>query len=176
MLVRPARAGDEDPIAAVFAAARSAAWGGFLPRERLPDLRLSPERIRAAMRAAELGALALVAEDAGGVVGFVIGGPGVESDLDGRTTGRVDLLYTHPDVWGRGHGRALMDAGLADLGRAGARDAVLWTAELNTRPRAVYERYGWRLDGRRRRRSVIGVVITEVRYRIAIPPRAYPRP
>lgn len=151
----------------VFSAAARAAWGHFLPPRRLAGFAMAPGRLAGAVAAADHGAIALVAEDDGQVAGFVTGGPAVDGDLDPVRVGLIDLLYVAPARWGAGAGRALMRAALDRMAAAGTSDAVLWTARDNTRPREVYARFGWRLDGAERRRVALGVPITEVRYRIA---------
>lgn len=123
----------------IYIAAAREAWGHFLPVEEL-----SP-RVEAFT-----GDAGFVAEENGEVVGFAW--------IRGA---ELDTLYTLPRVWGRGTGRALMDRALD--GRAAV---TLWTAEENTRARAVYERYGWRLDGATREKTYAGVTFTELRYRI----------
>lgn len=85
-----------------------------------------------------------------------------------RPTGELDLIYTSPSVWGRGFGRALMASALDRLRSDGYREATLWTAELNARPRRFYEMVGWRLDGARRTKTALGTTFTEVRYRITL--------
>jgi GNAT superfamily N-acetyltransferase len=105
----------------------------------------------------------VLAEDADGVVGFVWVHAGAEP-----TTGEVDLFYTHPRAWGSGIGRRLMQLGLDELRARGFVDAVLWTEERNERPRRVYERGGWTLDGSVRDREYLGVPIHELRHRRAL--------
>lgn len=52
----------------------------------------------------------------------------------------IDLL---PDYQGRGHGRALMEAFLSALGRAGVPSVHLAVSRTNTRARAFYDRLGF---------------------------------
>jgi GNAT superfamily N-acetyltransferase len=151
----------------VVSRAARAAWGHFLPPRRLAGFAMAPGRLAGAVSAAAYGSIALVAEDDAGVVGFVVGGPAVDGDVDPRLVGLIDLLYVTPTRWGEGAGRSLMCAALVRMASSGRSEAVLWTARDNTRPREVYVRFGWRLDGAERRRVALGVPITEVRYRIA---------
>lgn len=53
--------------------------------------------------------------------------------------------------------------------RSRFRDATLWTAAENHRPRRIYEAAGWQTDGMDRRRAFGGVEFVEVRYRIVLP-------
>jgi GNAT superfamily N-acetyltransferase len=148
MLVRSARTDDEAEILRIFAAAGRAAWAHIM----------SPEALDAHDRWREMPwglAEILVAEDGGTVVGFARIEPG---------TCELHLLYTHPTVWGKGAGRLLMDEALALLHEHGCTQAFLWTEERNERPRRVYERYGWTLNGDRREREVDGCDLAELRY------------
>src|SRR5205085_11202717 len=85
--------------------------------------------------------------------------------------GELYMLYTDPRVWGKGFGRALMDAALAELASRGFDEATLWTEERNERPRWIYERYGWKHDGTVREREYRGTRLRELRYRIPIAAR-----
>jgi GNAT superfamily N-acetyltransferase len=91
--------------------------------------------------------------------------PSGDDDVDPSTVGVLDALYSHPSVWGRGVGRALLEQAVDFLRSAGFSEATLWTAEENHRPRQIYERGGWRLDGARRARNYLGSDFVELRYR-----------
>jgi GNAT superfamily N-acetyltransferase len=140
--VRAAEPADYDAMGDVFLAAGRAAWG-FAGPEAL-----------AAMRAPAFTGGELLAEDEHGVVGFVI-----------AMRCEIDLLYTHPRVWGSGLGRELLAAGEAQLREAGCSEATLWTEERNERPRRFYEAAGWVLDGEARERVWNGAPLRELRYR-----------
>ena len=110
-----------------------------------------------AMRAPPFDGREILAEDDEGVVGFVL----PENCV-------IELLYTHPRVWGRGAGRALLAAGEAALREAGCREATLWTERRNERPRRFYEAAGWRPDFQVRQRLWNGARLDELRYRKAL--------
>jgi hypothetical protein len=57
---------------------------------------------------------------------------------------------------------------VASLRAAQFREATLWTAAENHRPRRIYEIAGWQVDGTQRRRTFGGVEYTEVRYRLPL--------
>jgi hypothetical protein len=61
-----------------------------------------------------------------------------------------------------------MRAALDTLRARAYREAILWTAEENRRPRRIYEAAGWILDGARRSKTFLGVTLTELRYRIRL--------
>jgi GNAT superfamily N-acetyltransferase len=94
----------------------------------------------------------LVAVDGDEVVGFAFTG-GCE----------LQLFYTHPRVWGRGVGRALLAAAENALRAAGCSEAFVYTEERNHRPLRVYHAAGWREDGSARERDWLGVKIREPR-------------
>ena len=129
-------------MAEVFLVAGRAAWG------------FAGEAALAAMRAPVFDRGEIVAVDPGGVAGFVA-----------AVNCEIDLLYTHPRVWGRGVGRLLLAAGEAALREAGCTEATLWTEERNERPRRVYEAAGWCTDGGVRERPWNGAALRELRYR-----------
>jgi RimJ/RimL family protein N-acetyltransferase len=58
-----------------------------------------------------------------------------------------------------------MAAAIQALREDGFSSVTLWTATDNHRPRRIYERAGWRLDGTRRNRNLGGIAFEELRYR-----------
>jgi GNAT superfamily N-acetyltransferase len=105
------------------------------------------------------------------VVGFAVTRPSGDADAE-ASTGELDGFYVDPGSWGRGAGRALLEAAVDRLRKADFNDATLWTAEENHRPRRIYETAGWRTDGTERRRAFAGVEFVELRYRFALPARS----
>ena len=83
----------------------------------------------------------LVAKDGGRVVGFTgFGASRGEPDM-----GEVFALYALPEYWGKGVGKALMDAALAQL--QGYDRICLWVLQGNARAIRFYEKCGFRADG-----------------------------
>lgn len=162
LLVRPARPGDGAAISRVFLAATRAGWADFLPADGLRALDSPAERWERELASGQ----ALVAERDGEIVAFAVVRPSRDEDADPDRVGELDTIYVLPSVWGQGAGRSLMTAALDVLRASGFREATLWTAEQNARPRHVYEAAGWRLDGTRRQRTFLGVELIELRYRI----------
>ena len=97
------------------------------------------------------------------MLGFAFTRPSGDPDA-GHATGELDGFYVDPASWGRGAGRALLEAATGALRNAGFVDATLWTAAENHRPRRSYEVAGWRTDGTDRHRELGGVEFVEVRY------------
>jgi GNAT superfamily N-acetyltransferase len=79
----------------------------------------------------------LVSEDAIGVQGFT---------CVNHQTGFVWALFVIDGFQGRGHGSALLDAGMARLAEAGHRQAFLSTGK-GTRAAVFYRRKGWQQMG-----------------------------
>lgn len=156
--VRPARADDEEAMRRVFVEAGKAAWAHIFSPEGLVQLAPPPRWLR------EEGSETLVAEVDGRVAGFAVVRP--SGDQDAREdVGELDGFYTDPAVWGQGIGRTLLAEAARVLAGRGFRQATLWTAEQNDRPRRIYEAAGWHLDGARRERSLHGTEFVELRYR-----------
>jgi len=105
-----------------------------------------------------------VAEVAGEVAGFAGLGPA----RDDAQVGEVYTIYVLPDVWSRGVGRALMVETLSLLRGEGFAEAILWVLEDNPRTRHFYELAGWRADGGVKDEEVLGTLVREIRYRIAL--------
>jgi GNAT superfamily N-acetyltransferase len=167
--VRAATPDDAQAIAEVNVAAGRVAWAAFVPPERLERFDPPVDRWRERLAAAGPRHAWVVLEDRE-VIGFAVTLP----CGGGRNEGEVTGLYTHPRVWGAGAGRRLLETALDALAASGCRDAVLWTEERNRRPRAIYERAGWRPDGATRERDFLGCAIRELRYRISLAGRDGP--
>jgi GNAT superfamily N-acetyltransferase len=144
-LVRPASAADLEAIAALHLASARAAFVSIGPVDRLAA------RDWAADLAAADAALVAVDGDSS-VVGFAFVG-GCE----------LHFFYTHPRVWGRGFGRALLAAASDALAAGGCTEAFVYTEERNARALALYRADGWRPDGVVKERAWLGVPIREPR-------------
>jgi len=145
-----------------------AAWAHILPPEVIETLGL-PDRWAAAIDSSDPLVSMVVAERDGDVIGFAFTRPSADPDATDET-GELDGFYVAPERWGLGVGRALLESAVATLRAAGFRDATLWTAVENHRPRRIYEVAGWGVDGADRRRTFGGVSFVEVRYRLALRP------
>ena len=99
--------------------------------------------------------------------GFIYFGPSRDDDA-GEHVGEVMTFYAHPEAWGTGVGRALMEVAIAELCAMGFTEAMLWVLEDNPRARRFYEMAGWRVDGGTKHQSWRGAEFDEVRYRIAL--------
>ncbi|HEX6474205.1 MAG TPA: GNAT family N-acetyltransferase [Candidatus Limnocylindria bacterium] len=163
LTVRAAVAADLPAMTVAKRDAGTAAWPHIFPPEVLSQLGF-PERWTAAVIDPPQRTRALCAELDGEVVGFAIVRPSADDDASPET-GELDGFYTAPAAWGRGAGVALLAAALEALREDGFITATLWTATDNHRPRRIYEKAGWRLDGTIRNRNLGGIAFEELRYR-----------
>lgn len=164
-----AAAGDDAPaMGAVHVRAWQSAYRGVMPDAYLDAL--SAEE-RSEMWRSILGrhdgSPVLVAVLDGQVVGFAT--VGVErTEGEPSTLGELYAMNLDPDVWGRGIGRALLHRATDELVRLGFADAVLWVVPENRRARALYESEGWHADGAVATEVILGVTVTDIRYRKAL--------
>jgi GNAT superfamily N-acetyltransferase len=164
--VRRAVAADLPAMERAKREAGVAAWPHILPPEVIEQLPF-PKRWVAAVTAAPRRTSVLVGELEGTVVGFTITRPSGDADADDQT-GELDGFYVAPSAWGRGAGRALLESAIEQLRNDAFQHATLWTATENHRPRRIYERGSWRLDGTVRHRQLAGAEFDEVRYRLRL--------
>ena len=143
MEIRPARRGEGAAIAVVRRASWRAAYAGLMPDDLLASMTAGGEGWERAIASASDDTGLLVVDDDGTIAGFSVHGP-ERSGTPG--TGEVVAIYLHPDVWGRGWGRALLARAEEDLRSFGFRRAVLWVLEGNDAARRFYEHVGWRDD------------------------------
>ena len=116
------------------------AYTGLMPQEVLDARRTNvAERVDRWRGILARSRNTLVAEAAGGLVGFVSAGPGRDQDMD--IARELWALYVRASWWGTGTGRALLDTALGDD------PAYLWVLAGNDRAARFYERQGFRPDG-----------------------------
>jgi GNAT superfamily N-acetyltransferase len=143
-----------------------AAWPHILPPEAIAQLPF-PDRWANAVHRPPARTAVLVGELNEAVAGFAIIRPSADDDATAEI-GELDGFYVAPSAWGRGVGRALLEAALDLMRDQGFDQATLWTAVDNHRPRRIYEFGGWRPDGAVRHRHLGGAEFDELRYRIRL--------
>lgn len=168
LVIRHARVTDAHTMAEVYVAAAREGWAHMYPADGLAQLRAPEAHMVEEIENPSPCRSVLVAELDGTVVGFAVVRRSEDEDAGTDTVGELDTFYSHPGVWGRGVGRALMQEALAALQSAGFKEATLWTAEANVRPRAIYEAAGWRTDGAVKEKIYLGVSFKELRHRIEL--------
>jgi GNAT superfamily N-acetyltransferase len=98
------------------------------------------------------------------VVGFAAFGDERPS-TPARSCGELYAMNLDPDHWGRGIGRVLLHRVTDVLIAMGYPEAVLWVVPQNERARALYESEGWVTDGGVSTEEILGVTVTDIRYR-----------
>jgi ribosomal protein S18 acetylase RimI-like enzyme len=140
------------------------AYRHVFPEDDLDALPIDAKRWRNRLADPPAGWSTFVVEDGQGlVVGFTSTGP----SRDEPGIGELYAIYVHPEAWGTGAGRALIEQAETRLG-AEYVEATLWVLEDNPRARRFYERAGWQADGARKVEVRFGVRAAEVRYRKAL--------
>ncbi|MFD3660412.1 GNAT family N-acetyltransferase [Streptomyces sp. NPDC058659] len=171
--IREAFPEDAAALAAVHVLSWRAAYRDLLPGAYLdaldPDERAAVWRARLA--APDRPTVLLATAGGGRVVAFSCfrawaeGAADEPGGLDPAATAELAALYSLPEVWGTGVGRALLAASTEALAAAGFRTAVLWVLAGNARGRRFYEAAGWRPDGTTVRDVTGGRELEELRYR-----------
>ncbi|MER5620930.1 GNAT family N-acetyltransferase [Streptosporangium sp. NPDC002544] len=166
--VRQAVPLDAAPLGVIQAASWQAAFHGLMPGEYLANLDTEAFQKTWANVIAESqwpSSGALVAEEADRVVGYSRFYPTDDADDDPTAVGMIGSIYTLPEVWGTGVGKALMAEVVDNLARAGYAEATLWVLEGNDRAQDFYRGQGWSKDGGMVEDRSDGFLITKVRYR-----------
>lgn len=101
--------------------------------------------------------------------GRVVGFGHLRPSPDEPGVGQITSFYVDPPAWGRGVGRGLMQACLAQLTEAGYGSASLWVLDTNTRAHRFYEAMGWSPDGAVLDDVLEGVPMRDLRYRRDLP-------
>ncbi len=161
--VRRATVDDAAALGSVHVRAWRAAYRGQMPDDYLDGLRAEERATmwRGWFDRSRTDRVLLVAELDGAVAGFAVAGPAE----DPPGVGELYAVNVDPDHWGAGAGRALLAAVRDALAEFGHGEAVLWVLPGNARARRVYEADGWIADGAERTMDILGVTVSEVRYR-----------
>jgi ribosomal protein S18 acetylase RimI-like enzyme len=158
--VRRAEPSDAVGLAEAHIVTWQHAYRGIFPDAFLDGLDMG-RRVEWFRSNIDQGSVILVADGADRpVIGFCSVGPARSEE----GWGEVYSIYVHPEVWGEGHGHALLLAGEEALSDLGYRHALLWVLEHNRRARDFYERHGWALGGRFVVEEIGGISVTEVVY------------
>lgn len=166
MLLRPAQPEDAMAVAQVHVSSWQAAYRNILPDDYLNQLR--PEDRAAVYDFATPDPLkprTIVAVEEGpppAIHGFATTMPVTDSDMPGY--GELCALYVDPQHWGQGLGVALVSAARAQMLEHGFRNAILWVLTGNVRAERFYLNDGWAADGVRRKATVWGIEVDEIRY------------
>jgi len=166
--VRPARIDDAARIAEIHVLGWQGGYRGLMPQDFLDSLDPAPRLARwiQSLRGADWsrGGCLVVADDDGMLAGFANVGQSRDDDAASGKVGEVMAIYLAPDAWGKGFGRELMTAALAQLAKLGYDEVTLWVLDTNARAQRFYEAAGFRLDGAVKVDGSHGFPLREVRY------------
>jgi GNAT superfamily N-acetyltransferase len=165
LLIREAVEADANAMGHLHVRAWQSAYRGVMPDEYLDSLR-PDDRIamwQGRISRADLPPL-LVAVVADDVVGFAVFGDEQPASAS-ASCGELYAMNLDPTHWGKGIGRALLRRATDALIAGGYREAVLWVVPENERARALYESEGWVADGGVSTEVILGVTVTDIRYR-----------
>ena len=140
--VRPATLEDAEAIERIRVETWRATYQGLLPDGLIDGLRENPDGRRERLRAQPADQFSFVAEDAGQVVAFAVGGR--ERSGDPAHRGEVYAIYVLPAHQGKGLGRALIRQSAHELATRGLDSLLIWVLRENTIGRRFYERLGGR--------------------------------
>ncbi len=151
--IRAATVEDARAIAEVHIASWKAAYGHLVDLHQAGD-QLDLEKREQAWgdripRVTAEGFRTWVAESENGLVGFAFTRPTPDDDLNPLEIAELVALYLHPDHFGKGVGKLLIDKAVAGMRNQGFLQATLWVLEDNTRAIHFYRREGWKPDGTR---------------------------
>jgi GNAT superfamily N-acetyltransferase len=150
--VRRLRLEEADGAVGVWLAANEA-------RDRLP---LSARQARVRDKITDPSALSMIALRQALIIGMVLGEPGRHANGAGPPDPlllHVSMVFVHPAHWGRGVGRALLDALFSQARCDGYARATLWTGDENSRARRLYSRCGLRPTGQTKTLASHGLVV-----------------
>ena len=143
-------------LASLDPVARAEVWQELLTRAEAGD----------GHPAATGTSIPVVADLDGRLVGIASYGP--YRSAGGRASAALSelwMLNVHPEAWGTGVARALIDH-VEERLRVDRPEptAALWVLERNTRGRRFYEKAGWAPDGATITETIGGAALVEVRY------------
>jgi GNAT superfamily N-acetyltransferase len=164
MFLRPAEPADALTVARVHVRAWQVGYRHLLPAEYLDALRPEERAQRYTFGSNDPTLpFTIVATEQNEIRGFATVARSHDEDLP--EFGQLAALHVDPGSWGHGVGRALLHAARTRLVEHGFHQAILWVLAGNSRAQRFYERDGWVADGQKRKESLWGVVVDDVRYR-----------
>jgi GNAT superfamily N-acetyltransferase len=147
--VREARVDDAEAMADVNAAGWRVGYREIVPQHYLDDLPVKRwlREMRAGLAEPRGDSFTRIAELDGSFAGYCfVAAPG-RGEPDDSKVAELVALYVYPESWGRGAGRALLDAALAEAGKLGYAEIILWTWARNERALRIYRAAGFAADG-----------------------------
>jgi len=172
--IRTLTGSDIDALAEVHVRTWRSAYAGIVPAEVLDALDPAVFAERRRSRPVLPGAVTLVADDGGTIVGFTSFGPGrvdeAGGDEDDRSAGELYAIYVDPGHQRAGAGKLLLAAAMDGLAKAGFSEMRLWVFTENHPARLFYERFGLAPNGERNYYTPSGSTakLPEIRYAVRL--------
>lgn len=82
--------------------------------------------------------------------------------------GEIVAIYSLPESWGSGAGKALLDFMLEKLREQGFSAAHLWVLDKNMRAQRFYEKCGFSASGKELQQDVFGQAVRELGYHLSL--------
>jgi GNAT superfamily N-acetyltransferase len=121
-----------------------------IARGKVPD---ENRCTRVRTKVSDANALAVVAAQAGEVVGMALAEAGRVDDGVGTLLPylcHISMVFVHPQHWGRRIGQQLLDTVAEHAAQRGHLVLQIWTGQTNHRARHLYQRAGFRPTGHTR--------------------------
>lgn len=167
MLITPATPQDAHGIATAQVRSWQAAYAHILSPEFLNALSIDQRTSQWQDILQKQASRTLVARRPEGIAGFVSVGPWRDEPASDHH-GEIWALYALPQAWGRGVGRALMEAAVHELRSQGRETVWLWVLSQNERGLRFYERFGFQaVPGSAKSFELGGRLVEEVCLRLA---------
>ncbi len=150
-IIRPMTLADAPAVASLHIRSWQVAYRGILPDSVLQELNYNEQlaRRQAQMSDPNNPAQNWVCEHEQRVRAWVAVGPARGTDL-GPDAVELYALYAHPNDFGKGFGRALIQHSLAHARSVHATEIVLWVLTDNLRSRRFYTAAGFEVDERQK--------------------------
>lgn len=170
MNIRIAISDDANAIARVHVDAWHTGYEGIMPRDFLQSISLaSRERQWAKVLSTTSDGNYAVIEYDNAVAGFSVYGPPRDQDMQSMNTGELVALNISPQAWGKGLGGKLVRHAIESAQLLGWDSIYLWVVRENSRAKALYERFGFVLDGGEKTQPLTSSYeLQEVRYILSL--------
>ncbi|MGZ3694001.1 MAG: N-acetyltransferase family protein [Bdellovibrionota bacterium] len=169
MQIRPMLIEDAPAVALIHTRTWQHAYRGILHQQFLDslDLEKRTQGWRNGMQN-NTALIRLVAEEDGGVIGFVAGLDNREPLLAPESDAELWAIYVHPEKMGKGAGKKLFAAFKDELKNRGKKRFCLWVLCENHSGRRFYEMQGGILGSALKKAEIGGKEVEEVVYEFAV--------
>lgn len=149
---------DRSEISRVYEESWKFAYKGIVPQSYLDSI---PEG-RWASKVDSLDRKTLVCVESGKIIGTTSFSKSRFAQFS--DWGEIISIYLLPNYMGRGYGKALLDAAVAELKTMDYKNVFLWVLEENSRARKFYEKMGFTLADDYLDDNIGGKNLREIRY------------